>query len=137
MNKCIFLGNVGNEPNTITTEGGTIVTKFSLAVNENFKNAAGEKEVRTTWIDFVAFGKRAEVIERFVEKGSKLLIESKASVNNWKNEAGENRRSIEFVVDNFEFAGSGKSNNDQKEEKVQESTLSEKLNAEEDDDLPF
>jgi single-strand DNA-binding protein len=139
MNICIFSGNVGSAPEVKTTESGLTIARFSLAVNEYRKNESGERETVTNWFRFVAFGKSAETISKFVDKGSRLTIQAKAVVNKWITEDGENRSAVEFILQNFEFAGSNNKPEEGSEEGSEKNISSPEalMTSEEDDDLPF
>jgi len=139
MNKVILFGNVGAKPETIRTESGSVISKFGIAVTEKRKNSLGTYDPVTSWFNVVSFGKRAETIEKFIEKGSKILIEGKLSVNEWQNEAGEKRKSVEVILLNFEFAGSSAAKkNEESDSNLPGGTIeSGILDPEDDDDLPF
>ena len=64
-NKVQLIGNLGNTPEIITLESGKKFAKFSLATNENYKNAKGEKVTDTQWHNIVAWNKTAEIIEKY------------------------------------------------------------------------
>jgi single-strand DNA-binding protein len=64
-----LIGNVGQEPTITNLESGKKVARFSLATNENYKNRKGKKQTDTNWHTVVAWGKIAETIEKYAEKG--------------------------------------------------------------------
>ena len=74
-NKVQLIGNLGNNPEIITLESGKKLAKFSIATNEVYKNSAGEKVTDTQWHNIVAWNKTAEIIEKYVTKGSELMID--------------------------------------------------------------
>ena len=71
-NKVQLIGNLGNDPEIINLESGNTVAKFSIATNESYKNASGEKVTDTQWHRIVAFGKTAQIIEKYVTKGKEI-----------------------------------------------------------------
>ena len=76
-NKVQLIGNLGNNPEIITLESGKKLAKFSIATNENYKNAQGEKVTTTEWHNLVAWGKTAEIAENYLEKTGLHLNVSK------------------------------------------------------------
>lgn len=85
--KNIFVGNVGRDPEMRFTSTGQAVTSFSIGVNEEYTNAAGEKVKKTLWVRVEAWGKTAEACNNYVKKGMKVLVEGKL-----KHEADGNPR---------------------------------------------
>lgn len=71
----ILVGNLGRDPEMRYLASGTAVTNFSVAVSDNYTNSAGEKVERTIWVRVSTFGKRAEVCNQYLKKGSKVLVE--------------------------------------------------------------
>ena len=76
-NKVQLIGNLGNDPEIITLESGKKLAKFSIATNESYKNATGEKVTDTQWHNIIAWNKTAEIIEKYVTKGNEIAIEGK------------------------------------------------------------
>jgi len=72
-NKVQLIGNVGNEPEITNLESGKKVAKFSIATNESYKDSNGEKVTNTQWHNIVAWGKIAEIVEKYVGKGKEKL----------------------------------------------------------------
>lgn len=80
-NKVQLIGNIGNAPEIRTTQTGKKLAKFSIATNETYRSAEGEKVTDTQWHNIIAWGKVAEVAEKMLEKGTEVAIEGKL-VNN-------------------------------------------------------
>ena len=76
-NKVQLIGHIGNEPEIITTEAGKRRAHFSIATTEVYRNNKGEKIVEVHWHRLVAWGKVAEIIEKFVKKDSEVIVEGK------------------------------------------------------------
>jgi single-strand DNA-binding protein len=76
-NKVQLIGNLGNVPEIKNTESGKKLARFSIATNENYRNAKGEKVIETTWHNLVAWGKVADLAEKFLQKGTEVVIEGK------------------------------------------------------------
>jgi single-strand DNA-binding protein len=105
LNKCQFIGNVGRLPEVTYTQGGTAIAKFSLGCSEKWTDkTSGEKREHTEWVRFVAFGKQAETIGRYVQVGQQLYIESRTKTSKYEKN-GEDRYSTEFQINDFKFLG--------------------------------
>lgn len=107
MNKAILVGNIGNAPEITNLENGNKIAKFSIATSETYKNKQGEKVTDTEWHNITAFGKVAEIIEKYFEKGSKILVEGKIKTDRWEKD-GVKKYSTGIIMQNFEFVGSAK-----------------------------
>jgi single-strand DNA-binding protein len=96
-NKVQLIGNLGNDPEIINLESGKTLAKFSIATNESYKNAQGEKITDTQWHNIVAWGKTAQIIEKFVTKGKEVAIEGKLTTRSWEDKDGIKRYTTEVV----------------------------------------
>lgn len=105
-NKVQLIGNVGNDPEIKTFEGGKKVATLTIATNESYKNDKGEKVEQTEWHRVVAWGKTAEIIERFVTKGKEVAIEGKLTHRSYDDKNGEKRYITEVVVNDLLLQGS-------------------------------
>ncbi len=105
-NKVQLIGNVGNEPEMTVLESGKKVVRFSLATNENYTNANGEKTQVTDWHNLVAWGKTAEIIERYAGKGKQIAVEGKLTSRSYETKEGEKRYITEVVVSELVLLGS-------------------------------
>ena len=76
-NKVQLIGNLGNAPEIKSIESGKKMARFCIATNENYRNLKGEKVTETTWHNLVAWGKVAELAEKFLQKGNEVVIEGK------------------------------------------------------------
>ena len=97
-NKVQLIGNLGNAPEIVNLESGKKLAKFSIATNESYKNAQGEKVQDTQWHNLVAWGKTAEIIENYVNKGSEIAIEGKLTSRSYDDKDGVKRYITEVVV---------------------------------------
>lgn len=104
-NSVQIIGNVGNAPEFRQLDGGKMLTRFSVATNENFKNAKGEKVVTTTWHNFVAWGSTAKYIADFVSKGKEVAVEGKLTNRTYEDSNGEKRYITEIVVNEILVLG--------------------------------
>ncbi len=96
-NRVQLIGNLGMKPEVITLESGKKLAKFSIATNEVYKNAQGEKITDTQWHNVIAWNKTAEIIENYLDKGSEVLIEGKLTNRSYENNQGEKRYVTEVV----------------------------------------
>jgi single-strand DNA-binding protein len=96
-NKVQLIGNLGNDPEIINLESGKMLAKFSIATNESYKNAKGEKITDTQWHNIVAWGKTAEIVEKYVTKGKEIAIEGKLTNCSWDDKDGNKRYTTEIV----------------------------------------
>lgn len=86
-----LLGNVGSEPEVVTTDNGTLLAKFTLAVNKKVK---GEDKV--SWFNVACFGKQAEVVRDWVKKGNLLMVNGDIEQNKWTDQNQQPR--VDFPV---------------------------------------
>ena len=101
-NYVALIGTTGKAPEVRHTSGGTTVANFSLATSEKFKDKNGTAQERTDWHNLVAYGKAAEIIEKYVVKGSKLFIEGRLQNSSWDDkDTGQKRYKTEIVVNDF------------------------------------
>ena len=101
-----LIGNVGQEPTITNLESGKKVVRFSLATNEFYKNDKGEKTQTTDWHTVVAWGKTAEIIERYVGKGKELGITGKLKSRNYEDNDGIKRYVTEIEAKEILLLGS-------------------------------
>ena len=105
-NRVQLIGNLGAKPEIKTLESGTKLAKFSIATNETYKNAKGEKVTDTEWHNVIAWNKTAELAEMFLEKGKEVAIEGKLITRSWDDEKGNKRYITEVVCNEILFLGS-------------------------------
>ncbi|WP_188370748.1 single-stranded DNA-binding protein [Muriicola marianensis] len=90
-NKVQLIGNLGQDPEVVNLESGNKVAKFSIATNETYKNTKGEKITETQWHNVVVWGKLADVVEKFLLKGSEVAVEGKLIHRTYETKEGEKR----------------------------------------------
>ena len=101
-----LIGNVGQEPTITNLESGKKVARFSLATNEYYKDAKGEKQTDTNWHTVVAWGKTAEIIEKFVSKGKELGVTGKIKTRTYTTDDGNERYVTEVEANEILLLGS-------------------------------
>lgn len=96
-NKVQLIGNLGNDPEILNLESGKTLAKFTIATNESYKNSNGEKVTDTQWHNIIAWGKTAQIIEKYVSKGKEVAIEGKLTSRSYETKEGEKRYITEIV----------------------------------------
>jgi single-strand DNA-binding protein len=104
-NKVQLIGNVGREPEIVNLESGKKLAKFSVATNENYKNASGERVTDTQWHNIIAWGKTAELIEKYVNKGKEVGVEGKLTSRSWDDKDGNKHYITEVVCNELLLLG--------------------------------
>ena len=105
LNRIIIMGRLVRDPELRTTQSGTSVTSFTLAVDRDFKNReSGEKG--TDFIDVVAWRQTAEFVCKYFTKGRMAIAEGRLQIREWKDKDGNNRRTAEVVAENVHFGDS-------------------------------
>ncbi len=107
-NKVTLIGNLGMDPEIKEIEGGRKLAKVSLATNESYKNNSGEKVTETMWHNLVAWGKTAEYMEKYLHKGTEVVVEGKLINNNYTDKNGIKRYNTEVEVNEMMIVGSRK-----------------------------
>ena len=105
-NKVQLIGNLGMNPEIKTLDSGKKLAKFSIATNESYKNAKGEKVEDTQWHNLVAWGKTADIIEKYLQKGNEVAIEGKLNNRSYDDKDGNKRYITEIVVNELLMLGS-------------------------------
>ena len=104
-NKVQLIGNLGNDPEIINLESGKMLAKFSIATNESYKNAQGAKIIDTQWHNVVAWGKTANLVEKYLQKGKEIAIEGKLTSRSWEDKDGMKRYTTEVVCNELLMFG--------------------------------
>ena len=104
-NKVQLIGNLGSNPEIITLESGKKLAKFSLATNESYKNAQGEKVIDTQWHNIVVWNKTAEIVEKYLVKGNEVAVEGKLTTRSYETKEGEKRYITEVVCNELLMLG--------------------------------
>jgi single-strand DNA-binding protein len=131
INKCIILGNLGQDPKLQHMPSGGAVTSINVATSESWKDKnTGQQEQRTDWHRIVFFNKLAEIAGQYLKKGSKVYIEGSLRTRAWEKD-GEKRYTTEIVASEMQML-------DSKGEGVSGAGNSTQQQTPEfDDDIPF
>jgi len=103
LNRCEFIGNVGQPPEVRFT-AGSAVANFSVACNEKWKDKDGKPQERTEWVRCVAWGKLAEVCGQYLEKGKQIYVAGRMQTREYEKD-GVKRYSTEIVLDTMKLLG--------------------------------
>ena len=104
-NKVQLIGNLGNAPEVKTLESGKKMARFSVATNESYRNAKGEKVTETQWHNLIAWGKVAESVEKFLTKGKEVAIEGKLINRSYNDKEGNKKYVTEIQVNELLLLG--------------------------------
>ena len=105
-NKVQLIGHIGSNPDVRSIEGGKKWTRLSIATNETYRNAQGVKITDTQWHNLVAYGKVAELIEKYVVKGSEIAVEGKLINRSYVDKQGLKKYVTEVQVSELLLLGS-------------------------------
>ena len=103
INKCIFIGRLGREPDTKYLPSGEPVCNFSIAIDESYKTKSGEKVSKTEWVNIVTFRKLAEICGKYLVKGKLVYIEGKIQTRSWEDKEGVKRYTTEIVANDMKM----------------------------------
>ena len=135
LNRSLLIGNVGNDPEIRTINNNEKVASFRLATTERYKDRNGEVKENTEWHQVTAWGKLADIVEKFVKKGSSVYVEGKITTRTWTDKEGNDRYSTEIRAEGIQVLGKRETTATRQEESQALKALKE-----EDDpngDLPF
>jgi len=101
LNQCNFIGRAGRDPEMRYSQSGTAFVNFSLAVGYKYKDTES-----TEWVNVVAFGKLAELIDQYVNKGKQLFVSGRMQTDKWQDKSGNDRYTTKIIADKVQFLGS-------------------------------
>lgn len=110
LNKVILIGNLGRDPEVRNTPSGRPVANFSIATNERWKDKQGNRQEKTEWHYIVAWGPKAEFVQNYLKKGTRILVEGKLQTRDWTDQQNVKHYRTEVIADNISFmdaAGDG------------------------------
>ncbi len=107
INKVILIGNLGRDPETRYTQGGSAVTNLRIATAESWKDRqTGEQQERTEWHSVVCFARLGEIAGEYLRKGSKVYIEGRLQTRKWQDKEGQDRYTTEIVANDMQMLDS-------------------------------
>lgn len=104
-NSVQLIGHLGMTPEVKTLESGTKLAKFSLATNDSYVNAKGDKVDETEWHNIIAWNKTADLVEAYLEKGKEIALQGKLTTRSWEDEKGIKKYITEVVCNEILFLG--------------------------------
>lgn len=105
LNSCSFIGNLGKDPEVRYMTNGDAIANFSIGCNESWKDKTGEKQEKTEWVRVSAFGKLAEIIGKYLVKGSQVYVSGKMQTRKWQDKDGSDRYTTEIVANEMKMLG--------------------------------
>lgn len=102
LNKAIVFGNLTRDPELRSLPSGIQVASFSVATNRVYKDKDGQKKEQVEYHNVVVFGKQADLISRYMKKGSSILVEGRMQTRSWEADGGKKYRT-EIVAEGFQF----------------------------------
>jgi single-strand DNA-binding protein len=108
LNKAMLIGNVGRDPEVRYLDGNSgqaKVATFTLATTERYRDRNGETRENTEWHNIVAWRNTADVVERFVKKGTQVYIEGRIRTRSWDDQSGNKRYTTEIIADTLQLLG--------------------------------
>lgn len=140
VNKVILIGNMGKDPEVRHLEGGSVVSNFTMATNENYKDRNGEWQKITEWHNIVAWGGLAEYAEKWLKKGSMIFVEGKITTETYTDKDNIERRSTRIKALTIRMLD--RRDSDMSTDSNSSSSMSSQsddipVNDEPEDDLPF
>jgi len=142
VNKVILVGNLGQKPEMRYTATQSAVANLSVATTESWKDKeTGEMRDKTEWHRVVYFGKLAEIVEKYLDKGSKVYVEGKLQTRKWQDKSGADRWTTEIVGNELTMLDS-RSGSQQNEFNQDDNSSMDMNDGQEaggltDDDIPF
>jgi single-strand DNA-binding protein len=105
-NKVILMGNLTRDPELKYLPSGAAVANVGIAVNRVYNDRqSGEKKEEVCFVDLDAFGRTAEIINEYFQKGRPILVEGRLRLQTWETDDGQRRSKHSVFVDRFEFVG--------------------------------
>lgn len=110
FNRVILVGNLTREPELRVTPRGTAICQFGIATNRRFKDEAGNQREEVTFVDVEAWGKAAELVAKYLSRGSQALVEGRLKLDQWEEKTtGQKRQKLKVVLESVQFLGRPKS----------------------------
>lgn len=109
FNKAFILGNVTRDPETRALPSGQPVASFGLATNRFYTDQSGQKKQDAEFHNVVAFGKLADIVTRYVTKGSLVFVEGRIKTRNWQNQQGVKQYRTEIIAETLQLGPRGMS----------------------------
>ena len=116
FNKVIMIGNLTRDIELKYIPSGAAIAKSAIATSHKYKTQTGEQKEEVCFLDFDVFGKQAEILNQYVRKGSKVMLEGRLVLNRWTAQDGSNRSNHTLRVENFKFLDSKADSNNMQQQ---------------------
>jgi len=111
FNNVTLIGNLTKAPERVQYAGNTTIANLRLAANRTYKDGQGQKQNDVVFVDVKAFGKVADTILRYCQKGRQILVQGRLSMAEWTDKtSGSKRSKLYITAENFQFLGSKEQN---------------------------
>jgi single-strand DNA-binding protein len=107
FNRVTLMGNLTRDPQLKQLPSSTTVAEFGLAISRRFRTQTGDDREEVCFVDCTAFGRQAETIGQYMQKGRPILVEGRLKYDTWDDKNGGKRSKLSVVVENFQFLGRG------------------------------
>ncbi len=136
LNKVILIGNLTADPELRYTPSGTARTRFSIAVNRQYKDSSGQLQEETTFVPIVTWGTQAENCANYLSKGRSVAVEGRLRIDSFENAEGERRKVVEVVAQSVQFLG-GPSRSQDREQPGSVASPPPESQGQADEEVPF
>ena len=137
LNKVILIGNLTADPELRYTTSGTARTRFSIAVNRQYKDSSGQFQEETTFVPIVTWGSQAENCANYLSKGRSVAVEGRLRIDSFENAEGERRKVVEVVAQSVQFLGGPSRSQDREQPGSVASPSPESQSQAPDEEVPF
>jgi single-strand DNA-binding protein len=119
VNQVFLMGNLTRDPELRSTQSGTSVCSFAIAINRSWTGSDGQTQEDVDFFDIVAWGKLGELVDQYMSKGRRVMVQGRLSTSSWEAKDGSKRSRVEVVAQDVTFldgasdsGGSGSSRSD-------------------------
>ena len=144
LNKIMLIGNLGADPEMRYMPNGNPVTNFNIAVNRSYTDSSGERHDETEWFTVAVYGNRAETVNQYLKKGSKVYVEGRLESREYVGSDGQQRKAYNVIANDFKFMDRKPLEENQNEESPSKENIENsdkdtqnKIKEEEIEDLPW
>jgi single-strand DNA-binding protein len=143
FNKVIIAGRLTRDPEVKYLSSGTAFCAWGIAVNRYYNDNNGERQQEVCFVDCKAFGRQAEIVANYVQKGNPLFVEGRLSFYQYEAESGERRNKLSVIAERVQLMPSGNGSMEEPPQSTEEIPQEVKVKPKEeqqapkDDDVPF
>lgn len=137
LNRVILIGNLTGDPELRFTPGGAARTRFSIAVNRQYKDASGKVQEEVTFVPIVVWGPQAETCANYLRKGRSIAVEGRLRIASFENAEGERVRMTEVVASTVQFLGGPPQRAAEETARTPEAPASDDSGSLPDEEVPF